>query len=272
MQQRPLTAADLLPRPLARLGRHVFVLDTVGSTNDFLLERAAVAGDGALAWAEQQTAGRGRLGRRWHAPRGSSILLSVLLHESPPSPLLTHAALLGAVAACEAVVATTDCAPGVRWPNDLVLNGRKLGGVLAESCALPAVAAMLPGGRPRALVLGIGLNVLQQRAHFAGELAGQATSLECESNRPVDRAAIAAALLARLDAWVLETLRPGGVPRLLAAWRDHCGDFGTRVTLLHDGRSYSGTAVDLTAEGDLIVQLEHGGRRRFVAATTTRAW
>lgn len=261
---RPLTSADLLPAgPLRRLGTRVFTHETIDSTNEYLLEHAAEAGDGAIAWAEFQTAGRGRLGHKWTAPRNSSVLLSILLHEPPTSPLLTLGTLLGAVAVCEAVEAASDCQPTLRWPNDVMAGGRKLGGVLAESCPL---------GPRRALVIGVGLNCLQQPGHFAGELAIKATSLECSACRPVDRAGLAAALLQSLDGWLVRVAEPAGAEQLRAAWRGRCADFGSRATLHHDGRPFAGTVLDVTEAGDLIVQLDEGGRRRFVAATTTRAW
>jgi BirA family biotin operon repressor/biotin-[acetyl-CoA-carboxylase] ligase len=263
MFHRPLTAADLLAHgPCRRIGQRVVVQEVVDSTNQFLLERAAEFGDGAIAWAEYQTAGRGRLGRRWAAPRGSSVLLSVLLLEPPDTPLLTLGALLAALAACEGIEQASDCHPGVRWPNDIVHAGRKLGGVLAESCAVPE--------RDRRVVV-IGINCLQQRGHFPGELARTATSLECESHQPVDRAAVAAGLVARLDHWLLvcgqDTDRWRDVRR---AWQARCEDTGQRVRLEHDGRIYSGTALEVADDGDLVVELDAGGRRRFSAATTTR--
>jgi BirA family biotin operon repressor/biotin-[acetyl-CoA-carboxylase] ligase len=262
---QPLTAADLLASGgLRRLGRGLFVHDVLDSTNQFLLERAGELDDGAVAWAEFQTAGRGRLGRRWEAPRGSSILLSVLVHEPVDSPLLSVGAMLAAVAACEAIEATTACAPGVRWPNDIVRGGRKLGGVLAESCALS-------GAGNRAVVIGVGVNCLQQRAHFQGELARTATSLECECAHPVARRAVAAALLARLDHWfTLCQHEAAGWLRIRAAWQRRCEDVGTRVTLEHDGRTYAGTAVEIAETGALIVALDDGTRRQFAAANTAR--
>lgn len=260
ISHRPLTAQDLVPRPLLRLGRRVYVHASISSTNTFLLEHVAEAGDGAVAWAESQTAGRGRLGRRWLAPRGSSVLLSVLLIEPADSPVRSHAALLGTVAACEAIEATTDCTPAVRWPNDVFLGGRKVGGVLAES-----------GGDVGAVVIGVGINCLQHRRHFDAELHETATSLECESRHVIDRAAVAAALLVRLDDWLLAASRdPAAWFGLRTAWRQRCEDFGRPIALEHDARPFTGTAVDIAENGDLIVQLDHGGRRHFASATTTR--
>ncbi len=266
----PLTEKDLFPTgPLQRLGRRVFVHDTIGSTNAFLLERAAKTPDGAVAWAEFQSAGRGRLGRQWDAPRGSSILLSVLLLEPANSPILSQGGLVAALSACEAIEAVTECAPTIRWPNDIAVDGRKLGGVLAETCAVPAAAHV----KRKALVVGVGINCLQQRGHFSAELADKATSLELECHHPVERARIAAGLLARLDHWLVASAQPpDGWALAWAAWRARCADVGSRVKLQHDGRAFAGTAVEISPEGDLIVELEQGGRRDFPAATTTRVW
>lgn len=260
---RPLRVADLVPDgPLRRLGRQVLLAETLDSTNRFLLERAADLADGAVAHAEFQSAGRGRLGRTWHAPRGAALLLSVLLQEPVGSPLQGLAGLLACVATCEAVEATTDVAVRVRWPNDLYVDQRKLGGVLAESRLLSV--------RRRALVIGIGLNCLQHVGHFPPELRATATSLELATSRAVDRAAVAAALLRSLDGWLERGRTATGYDRLRRAWQARCADVGTRVTLVHDGRTYAGTALDIDASGDLIVQLDRGGRRHFVASNTTR--
>ncbi len=192
------------------------------------------------------------------------------MHEPADSPALTLGTMLAAVAACEAIEAATDCSPGVRWPNDIVLGGRKLGGVLAESCPLPADAS---GTARRAVVIGLGINCLQHRGHFTGELADRATSLDCESPRPIDRARVAAGVLARLDHWLAAPGEDRGAwGELRIAWRSRCEDVGTRVTLLHDGRTFAGTALAISNEGDLIVELDRGGRRCFGSATTTRAW
>ena len=128
-----------------------------------------------------------------------------------------------------------------------------------------------PHGSPRAVVLGIGLNCLQQRGHFDGELVGRATSLEIESALPVERAAVGAALLRALDDLLA---RAAGSARdwagVVSEWRERCDDFGRRVELQQDGLVHSGTVLDISDEGDLIVQLDEGGRRCFDAETTTR--
>jgi BirA family biotin operon repressor/biotin-[acetyl-CoA-carboxylase] ligase len=268
--QRPLTAADLLPGgPLRRVGRHLMTFAEIPSTNAWLLDGADELPDGTVAWAEYQSGGRGRQGRRWLAPRGSSLMVSVLFLEPERSPLLHTGTMLAAVATCQAVDACSTCCPELRWPNDLFVAGRKLGGVLAES---RRVSASRDAARAsRALVIGIGLNCLQQPGHFPPELAGLATSLEIECREPVDRAAVARTVLERIDGWLfrLESSADGS-SALRAAWLQRCHELGARVTLYHDGREHRGTVLEITGECDLLVQLDDGGRRQFAAATTTR--
>jgi len=267
---RPLLESDLFPAgPLRRLGRHVELFTRIDSTNACLLRHAATLPDGAVALAEFQTAGRGRQGRHWRAPRGSSILLSVLLIEPEGSPRISHATMLGAVAAAEAVELETHCRPGLRWPNDLVVRGRKLGGVLAEST--PCAGRRARPAPRRALVIGIGLNCLQQPGHFGPELRDTATSLEIECTQPVNRAAVARRLLERLDDWLAaDSAQPTTWERLRQAWLAHSDDLGARVTLLENACRYTGTVVEIADNGDLLVELDGGGRRRFESATTTR--
>jgi BirA family biotin operon repressor/biotin-[acetyl-CoA-carboxylase] ligase len=271
----PLSETNLLPDgPLQRIGRRVVAFSELNSTNSYALAQATDLPDGAVVLSEYQSAGRGRLGHTWQSPRGASILLSVLLKEPAASPLIKRATMLAALATCEAVEAAGFCRPLLRWPNDLLLSGRKVAGVLVESSPLPKSTGQMP---LRAIVLGIGINCLQQRGHFTGELADSATSLEIESPSPVDRAPVARCLLETLDRHVTNLAVEGpnrtdaaGSEGLVAAWKAHCNDLGRRVTLRHDRKTYSGTVLDITDDGDLLIELDRGGRHCFAAATTTR--
>lgn len=266
LMHRPLSETDILPaEALRRLGSRVLCFDELESTNQYLKQNADGLPDGTVVTAEFQSGGRGRHGRAWDAPRGSSILLSVLLIEPMRSPLVTHAATLACLSACEAVREATDLEPRVRWPNDLTLAGRKLAGALAETTPLSEDR--------QALVLGVGINCLQHRRHFAGELREKATSLEIESPRPVERMAVAQRLVARLDEHFGGMRSEDDCSEAAAAtWTDLCDDIGRRVVVQHHGRRYRGTIVDISRAGDLVLQLDTGGREQFGAATTTRIW
>ena len=269
-RHRPLSHADLLPDgPLQRLGTRLLLFSEIESTNAFLLAHAAGLPDGALAFAELQTQGRGRLGRRWIAPRGSSVLCSALLIEPPQSRRTELLPLLAGLAAAEGIELASGINPLLRWPNDLTVRGRKLGGVLIESIPLATHSHL--GGPARAVAIGIGLNVLQQQGHFPNELAEKATSLEIVSPIAVNRAAVAQRLTERLDHHLMEA-QVGSAEALRTAWLARCQDIGTRARLLHDGTEFEGTIIDLDLHGDLVVQLDQGGVRCFRGASTSRVW
>src|SRR5215218_2789270 len=206
---------------------------------------AAGEPEGATVVAEEQTEGRGRLGRAWVAPPGSSLLLSVVLR--PPiereAVWLTVAAAGVALAEAVDVVAPGAAPAGLKWPNDLELGGRKAAGLLAE--------AHLEGDRLAAVLLGMGVNVGQGPGDFPPEVADRATSVSLAAGTPVDRAVLLAAC------------RPGPV---LAAYRRRLVTVGQQVRVDRIGTDpVVGTAVDLTATGGLVVQTASGARVEVVA-------
>jgi BirA family biotin operon repressor/biotin-[acetyl-CoA-carboxylase] ligase len=220
---------------------------------------AAGAPEGATVVAEEQTEGRGRLGRAWVAPPGSSLLLSVVLRP----PLHREAVWLSVAAAGVALAGAVDAvAPGaapagLKWPNDLELHGRKAAGLLAE--------AQLDGDRLAAVLLGMGVNVGQGAADFPSEVAQRATSVSLAAGAPVDRAELLAAWAERfLEGYrSLVAGRPGP---LLAAYRERLVTVGRRVRAERLGADpVVGTAVDLTPAGGLIVQTASGARVEVLA-------
>jgi len=235
---------------------------------------AGGAAEGATVVADQQTEGRGRLGRGWVAPPGSSLLLSVVLR--PPLPReavwLTVAAAGVALAAAVEVVAAGPGPPvdrganleppgppvGLKWPNDLELGGRKAAGLLAE--------AHLEGQRLSWVVLGMGVNVTQRREDLPPELADRATSVALALGTPVDRAALLAAWAERfVDGY--RQLAAGEPGPVLAAYRRRLVTLGRRVRAERVGAGpVVGTAVDLTATGGLVVQTDAGARVDVLAA------
>lgn len=249
--------------PVARIGRRIVCLDETGSTNDDAFALACGAGpsaDGTAIFAERQTAGRGRLGRQWLSPRGASIHCSALLFEPTGDASPGHVALAGGLAACRAIEHATHLKPNVRWPNDVFLSGRKVGGVLVERReTAPGVTAM---------VIGIGINCLQHQVHFPPELRGRATSLEIESAGAIDRLAVARELLGALNEWFAA---PGKLDaaRLIREWRARSDDIGTRVTVAANGRTYRGRILDVEPDAGLLFQSDDGVRLGFDAAVAS---
>ena len=165
-------------------------------------QRLLQAGDpeGAIAVAEEQSEGRGRLGRSWHAPRGTSVLVSVLLRPAVDAPRLPELSLVAGGAVAEAIRETTGLDPAIKFPNDVLVGGRKVAGILAEA----------GDGR---VALGIGVNANQTAEQLPTNAQTEATSLRVELGRPVDRAVLLAAILFRLerdyDEWATETAASG---------------------------------------------------------------
>jgi BirA family biotin operon repressor/biotin-[acetyl-CoA-carboxylase] ligase len=182
---------NVAPRLRGRFGRPYTFVDRCTSTQR-LLDGAA---EGAVAAADEQTEGRGRLGRTWHAPAGTALLFSIVL-EPPVAPeRLPELSLVAGAAVAEAIRSETALETAVKHPNDVLVGGRKVAGILAESA----------DGR---VVLGIGINVTQSRDELPADTDPGATSLALEGAR-VDRAELLAAVLERLeqqyDRWVTST-------------------------------------------------------------------
>jgi BirA family transcriptional regulator, biotin operon repressor / biotin---[acetyl-CoA-carboxylase] ligase len=238
-------------------------LEVVASVPTTMARAAELAAagepEGATVVAEEQTEGRGRLGRAWVAPPGSSLLLSVVLR--PPmereAVWLTVAAAGVALAEAVDVVAPGAAPAGLKWPNDLELGGRKAAGLLAE--------AHLEGDRLAAVLLGMGVNVSQGAGDFPAEVAGRATSVSLAAGALVDRAALLAAWARRFLTGYAELCagRPGPV---LAAYRERLVTVGRQVRADRIGAApVTGTAVDLTPAGALVVQTASGARVEVTA-------
>ena len=156
--------------------------------------------EGSIAVAEEQSEGRGRLGRSWHAPAWTSVLVSVLLRPAVDAARLPELSLVAGGAVAEAIAEVTGVEPAIKFPNDVLVGGRKVAGILAESSE----------GR---VVLGIGVNVNQTKAQLPHDAVTEPTSLRVETGAKVDRAQLLAAILAYLerayDAWITGTARSG---------------------------------------------------------------
>lgn len=240
--------------PLARLEWHA----VLGSTSDRL---KALARAGAPAWtvvgADAQTAGRGREGRSWLSPVGG-LYLSVLLR--PPGPLVSRLPLAAGVAVAEAVEEHGTRAE-LKWPNDVLVDGRKLAGILAEAASGTDGVEWV--------VLGIGLNVALDERALGPDLRGRVASLAPVDGRPPRVASLAASLLARLRVWYdALAASPSGV---VGAWRERAVDWwGERVEARAGGESLLGRLVGLDEEGALILVTDAGVRRRVLSGDVQR--
>jgi len=236
MDQNELSAA-LAGLPLGGLR----FFRTIGSTNDEALKWSAEgAQDVSLVVADEQTAGRGRAGRKWHTPPGAALAFSLVFRPTPIESRLP-ARLTGLAA-----LALVDCChdlglpPQVKWPNDLLLSGRKAAGILVESS--------WGGSELDAAVIGVGLNVSAAAVPPPEQLSFPATSLEAELGRPTDRAGLLRGILTALLAWRSRIASD----EFLRAWERSLAFRDSLVSLMREGEPpLTGTLVGLEADGGL---------------------
>lgn len=262
----PADVACAIARVAARagaFGRRVHWLASTASTNDAAARLAeSGAEEGTTVVAERQTAGRGRHGRVWFSPSGAGLYASVIVRPEKamsdaahPATLLT---LASGVAIAEAVNAVTGLPAEIKWPNDVLIGGRKLAGILAE--------ATLQSGEPLFVILGFGVNL--QPAAYPPELASRVTSIEAETNRPSDRALLLAEILASLGERYAD-LREGRFDAILTAWRALAVSLpGARVEWDSPAGIVSGRAQDIDRDGALLVRV--GGKIERVVAGEVR--
>lgn len=237
----------------AVVGRTLKCFDELDSTN-IRAKQLALEGapDGTVVTADFQSAGRGRMDRSFQSPRGRGVYLTALLRPGlSPERLLPVTAMAG-VAVCDAVEELCGVRPGLKWPNDPVLGGKKLCGILTE--------LSLEGetGRVQYLVLGIGVNVLHTAADFSPEVAEMATSLSLALGQPVSRPALAAAEIRALDKLYADLLA-GNLKPYLAACRRDCVNLGKTVQMISpDGSRETAQALDIDEDFSLVVRTASG--------------
>jgi BirA family transcriptional regulator, biotin operon repressor / biotin---[acetyl-CoA-carboxylase] ligase len=230
--------------------RAVRFYEQVGSTNDLALDwlRDGAAA-GSVVIADEQTNGRGRLGRSWFAPPGTALMLSIVLH--PDAGTLSRVGMLGALSVCETLEGLGAKDAGIKWPNDVRLGERKVCGVLPE--------AAWDGNRLLGAVLGIGLNV---RIPFENtDLDAIAVSLEPALGVRVDRLDVLERLLERVDYWSAQLASS----HLFEAWKTRLTTLGQRVKHTGTDGPIEGTAENVDDQGALLLRLDDGQTYRVVA-------
>lgn len=236
------------------MGQSIYFYEETDTTNNRARELAQEgAPEGTLVVAEKQTAGRGRRGKVWESPLGTGIWMSLVLRPQIMPAEASVLTLLCGLATAEAIEAETGLSAGIKWPNDILINGKKAVGILTEmDCEMSQVHFVIPG---------IGINV--NTASFPPEIVDIATSLYLECGKTVSRRRLVHKVLERLEEHYETFLRTGSFTAMLEDYRKHCITLGKEVHVL--GREpFFAEALDITPEGELLVRRADNGKEEVV--------
>jgi len=240
------------------IGWRIHHYTEAGSTQE-IAEQLALDGaaHGSVVIAESQSAGHGRLGREWFSPPGVNLHATVILRPEMAPAELPVLGLVAGVALAEAVETVASGLPGLKWPNDLWLRGKKAGGIISQ----------LLGGAPPCVLLGIGVNLNLAEHQVPDELRDIATSVLIETGKPCDRVKFAAALFARVDGRIRQAQQSGFGP-IAPVWERFSVLKNKRITVFDGQARHSGTVQGIDHDGALLL-VEDGAVQRVLAGDVT---
>jgi len=235
----------------------IYAFWSISTTNDFAY-RMALQGDkeGTLVIAEKQIRGRGRKSRTWDSSFSKGLWFSLILRPEMPSHRAGLIPFIASVSIAEAIENKLNLQPDMKWPNDLLLGGKKCCGILSE--------AEFVNNKIKFIILGIGINVNHNPNDFPDELKNIATSLRIQSEKRVDRADLLAEILFRLEQ-NYQNIKVSGFEETLSNWKRRCSKFKKRVVIEMEGQKLSGKFIDLDEGGGLILKTEKGEQKKVVA-------
>ena len=239
-------------------GRKLFCFETVDSTNLYaksLMEQEFE--EGILVIAENQTAGRGRLGRTWQSESGKNLTFSILLKPKISPESVGVLSMYASLAVAEAIQEISALAPECKWPNDVLVDEKKLCGILSE--------AVFHHEKLSGVIIGIGLNVNQTA--FLPPLERSATSLALVLGSVFDRVQVLTCILQKLELWYAY-LQRGQLQEILSQWQKHTTMFGKELAIDEQGRQMKGIAKSLDIDGGLIVSV-NGIEKKILAGDVT---
>ena len=239
------------------LGRIIICLDMIDSTNSEARRRATEAAEGTIILSEEQTAGRGRQGRQWISPRGKGIWLSLILKPEIKAHKVPQITQIAAAALCLTLEQKGIAKVEIKWPNDILVNGRKLSGILTEMQSRGSIVDHV--------VLGIGLNVNMDHQDFPEELQYQATSLLLETGQVWERSQLIADIINAFEPLYNQYVRYGDLSPILDICRERSALIGRHILIHEKGLERQAEVLDLGPEGELVVRMADGEKRSIVS-------
>lgn len=228
------------------IGKKIIYFPETDSTNT-QAKRFAIDGcpEGTVILADRQTMGRGRMSREWHSPGGAGIYMSIVVRPEISLNELPKITLVAAVAAAEAVNASANVKVLIKWPNDLLLNGKKICGILTELHS--------PENENSFVVVGIGINLNTPGEMFPEDIAGIATSVFIETRQKIPRITVIKSVIEYFDRWY-DVFLNGGFPGILEKWKAYSEIIGRRIQVEQMDALITGTVIDIGSDGALILQ------------------
>ena len=246
-----MSAADFLIPVSAHIGSSIIFLEEVGSTNDYAKDMGASgAPSGSVVIADKQLAGKGRLGRSWDDGEGKDIYMTILLRPEISGEAAARLTLLAGVCVAKVLNEISPKKAAIKWPNDVVMNSKKICGILTESAFI--------GGTIDYTVVGIGVNI--NRQSFPDELKDKATSLYLENDKLYSREVIIKQILNLFEKYYAEFLE-NGIASFIDEYRSLCVTLGKTVAIYENDVSYKAQAIGISDTGALEIVAEDGNRR-----------
>jgi BirA family biotin operon repressor/biotin-[acetyl-CoA-carboxylase] ligase len=243
------------------IGKKIIHYDETDSTNTRALQFALEGcPDGTVVTADSQSKGRGREDRIWHSPHGMGIYMSVVLYPRISLKALARITLVAAVAVAQALKSAARVRPEIKWPNDLLLNNRKICGILTELHSL--------GNEKNAVIIGIGINVNTSADMFPPDIAGIASSIFIETEKKISRQEILKSLIEWLDRCYGIFIQ-GGFDRILVTWKNYSTIIGRSILLKQNDTTITGTVLDVNKDGGLILQDDRGVTQAIYSGEVT---
>lgn len=238
-------------------GKRIHIYREVSSTNNIARQMAmAGAPEGTVVMSQFQSGGRGRMQRQWVCPPGQGLLLSMVLRPDIKIESIPQLTLLGAVATAEAIFLTTGCSAGIKWPNDILINGKKVCGILAEGS--------FSSRRVEYVIIGFGINVNLDPAQLPPDCRDTSTSLNLETGRRVSRMEFLKQFMISWDEHY-QNYAKFGQSYIRSQWIEKNITLGRQVTIKKEQDVIQGVAEDISDKGGLVVRLSDGTKREFLA-------
>jgi BirA family biotin operon repressor/biotin-[acetyl-CoA-carboxylase] ligase len=242
------------------IGREIFFYETVGSTNTIASDLAGKTTEGAVVIADSQQKGRGRLGRKWESPPGVNIYISIILRPEIESKDATLITVMAVVACATALRRVTGLHVTIKWPNDLMVSDKKIGGILSE--------LKTDHGRIISAVVGIGINVNVGIDAYPADVQEIATSVKNETGMSYSREVVISEILNEIDYWY-KILNGMGKGILLLEWQKLTSTLGREVKVTVGKETFTGLAESIDSEGMLILRLPSGMLKKINSGDLT---